>query len=138
MKNTIFDITTEKAGAKFYLVLGFSLLFFLRKGIQYAFIGSYVPIIIILIVISLLVCSKVKSLKFHKKAIKLWSVLLIIWSIFRILMTIIILFLKSINESHIYEQLGVFGFLLSLIIMFIGVYLYRKSKYLYKKTSSNQ
>lgn len=127
MKNIVLNIKNDSNYIKLYLILVLSLLFFLRKGIQYAFIGSYFPMSIILVVLTFLVWSKSKSLTYHKRIIRLWSILLIIWSLFRILMTLIIWFFKSINESHIYEQLGIIGFSLSLLMLYFGVYLFRNS-----------
>ena len=113
---------------RFYAVLGLSLLFFLWKGVYYAFIGSFVPLAIILIILIVLNWSRAKSAKLYTRALKFWAIVLILWAGFRLLLAIADAFIEPMNESHIHEQIGVYGSLLSLLALFFGLYLFRYSK----------
>lgn len=131
-------IETFKTYPKFYMALGLSLVFFIRKGIQYALIGSYVPILIILSVIIPLVWGEKQSARIYKRVIRFWSVLLMLWAFFRIFMAIVIWFFKSISESHVTAQFTVFGFILSVLFLIFGCFIFSKSKVIQnEKASSN-
>ncbi len=110
----------------YWIILVVSLLFFIRKGIQYAIIGSYVPLITIVCILLLLSW----CLRWNKKRrfiIRFWSILLIIWSTVRILLAVANNLLKEISNNHITHQLGIMGLLISLVFLLMGVYLYRKA-----------
>ena len=119
------SIDTNKT---FYVVLVISLLFFLIKGINYLFIGSIIPIIIALFLLFIIVISFRSSEKKFRRAIRFWAILLIIWASVRVLLGIINAFIKPMHESHINEQMGIVGTIISLSGLCIGIYLIRKVK----------
>lgn len=109
----------------FSLILMFSLIFFLFKGIRYSLIGSFVPLVLILMIIFLFVAGSFKSQKVIKRIITLWTILIIIWSIVRIALSLINHFVKPIPESHVAEQLGTLGLIQSFIFLFGAIYLWK-------------
>ena len=125
-------LNTLKHNSIFLAVLGLSLLFFLYKGVLYLIIGSYVPMIVILIIMTLFLFSSRKSESGFKKTIGLWAILLIIWSMVRLLLSLTNQFIKPIPESHVSEQLGVLGTIFSLLMLFGGIYLWRNKSRLFK------
>lgn len=110
------------------LVLGLTLLYFLYKGLSYAFIGSYIPLLLVVVILCLFVFSSYKSEKAFRRAISLWAILVIIWSCVRLLLTLVNQFLKPIPEAHVDGQLGIFGSLFSLLFLIGGIYLLRLKK----------
>lgn len=109
---------------KLWIPLMISLLFFMRKGLQYIVIGSYVPMLLIAIIILLMVLSLQKnSIKSFRMIVKIWGILLIIWATVRILLTVINFSMKPLSEYHINYQLGVGGSILSCIGLWIGIHL---------------
>lgn len=119
----------------FTVVLGLTLLFFLYKGLTYALIGSYVPLGFILAILIFLVLASRSSKKVFKRMLGIWTILLMVWSVVRLLLILINLFIKPIPESHVSEQLGVFGGLLSVLFLLGAIYLLRYRKKLIKELS---
>ena len=117
--------TQLKENRGYGTVLGLSLLFFFYKGILYALIGSYVPILFIGAIILLFMLGFNSSEKVFKGVLLMWSLLLILWAFVRLLLGGVNQFLKPIPEGHIDGQLGIMGTLLSLAILAGGVYLWR-------------
>ena len=117
--------TQLKENRGYGTVLGLSLLFFLYKGILYALMGSYVPILFIGAIILLFMLGFNSSEKVFKRVLLMWSLLLILWAFVRLLLGGVNQFLKPIPEGHIDGQLGIMGALLSLSILAGGVYLWR-------------
>ena len=109
-------------------VFGLSLLFFLYKGFIYLIIGSYIPIVLISTIVILIILSSRKSEKSFKRIISIWVTLLVVWSSVRLLFSLINQFLKPIPESHVSEQLGISGLILSLLFLSGAIYLW-----IYKK-----
>ena len=97
-------------------------------GLVYLMIGSFIPIILISVIVILFVISSHKSKKSFKRVIGFWAVLLILWSSVRILLSLTNQFVKQIPESHVSEQLGIFGFILSLLFFSGAIYLWRFKK----------
>jgi len=120
--------TSIKNHKTYFIVLLFSVLFFIRKAIQYALLESYIPTLIILVIFGLISLSLLLKKKV-KQTLRFWSILLIIWGTIRILLFLANTFLKEISESHIYRQLfGFTGVIISILFLFIGVFLFRNSK----------
>lgn len=115
------------------VTLGLTLLYFLYKGLSYVVIGSYVPLLLIVVVLSLFVFSSYTSEKAFRRTISLWAILIMIWSCVRLLLTLVNQFLKPIPEGHVDGQLGILGALLSLLFLVGGIYLLRHKKRVFKK-----
>ncbi|CAD5251372.1 MULTISPECIES: hypothetical protein [unclassified Imperialibacter] len=109
----------------FVAILGITLLFFLYKGISYAVIGSYVPVVFIMTIVALFLTGFYRSEKAFMRVLSLWAVLVVLWSFVRLLLSIVNQFVKPIPEGHVHDQLGIAGSLLSLAFLFAGVYLLR-------------
>lgn len=105
--------------------------FFLIKGITYTLIGSYVPLLVIAIILLLIGIGFGKSTKAFRRMISLWSILVILWALVRLLLSMVNLFVKPIPESHVNEQLGITGIILSCTFLFAGFYLWRYRRVIY-------
>lgn len=106
-----------------------SLLFFWRKGIQYAVIGSYVPLLIILVFtgLFLLLAQRRSSRLFI--ALRIWAILLVCWAAARILFAVVNLTVQPFNEYHLSAQFGWMGLLLSLLILGCAIILFRRIRH---------
>jgi len=115
-----------KANSKLSLYLSVTLLFFIRKGIQYFMIGSYFPLLIIVSLIILLAVSlKVKVIVFVF-FVRIWSIILIVWALIRILISIVNNTIKPFDGSwHLAQQFNIYSLLLSIVILWISVMMYR-------------
>ncbi|MEC7753376.1 MULTISPECIES: hypothetical protein [unclassified Roseivirga] len=119
------------------LALLLTLLFFAYRGVTYAWLGSWLPLALVALVIFLLFFSLQKSAKGFGRALRFWAVLLIIWSSIRLLLSTVNQFLKPVPEAHIAEQLGFLGALTSLLFLFSGIILYRSSSRFLKKSQTS-
>ncbi len=117
----------------YVFVLGFTLLYFLYKGLTYLLIGSYIPLFLISAIVILLIISSHRSKKSFKQMLNIWAILLMIWSVVRLFLILINQFIKPIPESHVAEQLGIFGFILSSIVLFGAVYLLKYKKRIFEE-----
>lgn len=111
-----------------YILLGLSLLYFALKGISYALIGSYVPILFITVVIVFTYISFGAKQKTHYRFVKFWAVLIIIWAVIRLGLSIILEFDTTLTESHLREQFGFIPQLLSIGILIIGIGIFKQLK----------
>jgi len=109
----------------FFTLLSLSLFFFLIKGIRYAFIGSFVPIIFITLISLSLITFANKEKKHFKIAIWNWGLILILWSAVRFVIPILFALTPNLTETHIREQFVIPEFLISFIMLSIGIYLLR-------------
>jgi len=110
------------------LTLLVSILFFLKKGIAYAVIGSFVPLWVITSIIVLLALSIQKRKKFFIIILRTWAIVLIIWAITRTLISIIHLTIKPFDGSyHTTQQLGSNSLFLSIVMMVLGILMFRNS-----------
>ena len=105
------------------VVLLLTLGYFFYKGVWYWILGSWLPLVIILILLALLVFSAIRSEKAFRKSIILWATLMILWAFVRLVFSVADTFIKPIPESHIHEQLGIQDNVLSLIFLISGIYL---------------
>ncbi|MTI22698.1 hypothetical protein E1176_16820 [Fulvivirga sp. RKSG066] len=115
------------------LALGATLLFFLYKGLIYLIIGSYIPLIVIASILMLFVLSSRKSEKAFKNTISFWTILVLIWSVVRLLLSLVNQFVKPVPESHVAEQFGISGLILSLLFLSGAIYLLRNKKKVFEK-----
>lgn len=112
----------------FSMCLSITLIFFLCKGIIYAFIGSFVPLLFIITILSLFLFSITKSPGAFKRTLTMWSVLLILWSATRLFFSIINKFVKHIPEGHIDNQLGLMSVLASMTFLIFSSYMLKNRK----------
>ena len=117
-----------KFSYSYLTLLGITLVFFVYKGISYALIGSFVPLITITIILILFIFTSKKSPNALRQMIVFWAVLLILWSSTRLLLSIVNLFVKPVPEAHVHDQLGIGGAIFSLIFLSIAIYLWRFKK----------
>ncbi|MDO1502309.1 hypothetical protein Q2T40_19415 [Winogradskyella maritima] len=111
--------------SKLSILTGISIIFFLVKGIQYAIIGSYVPLLIVLIVLGSLYLSFLKSKKAHRAILRIWAVLIIIWAIARFIVWMMFEVDQNLSETHIREQFGIFQHIISIVILIIGIMIFK-------------
>lgn len=103
-----------------------STLFFLRKGIQYLAIGSYIPLLIIISLIVLLAISVQKRKSFFCFIVKIWATILIIWSVIRLLISIIHITIKPFDGSfHLAQQFNGYNLIVSVLMLVVGIYMFR-------------
>jgi len=119
---------------KLYLLLTLSILFFLFKGIQYALIGSFMPIIFIAFVVFLLLLSLKIIGGGHHRVVKIWAGFLIFWSIMRLVLSVVLLVDNNLTEAHLREQFTLEQQLISLFVGLVGYYMFRLLR-LVRKTS---
>lgn len=118
-----------KRNQQLSLSLLFSILFFLRKGIQYSAIGSFVPLLLIVGLFILLVV----SLKLGKNAfvwtVRIWAIILFFWSIVRIFISIVHLAVKPFEGSfHLAQQFSAYGLVFSVLMLVLAIGLFRSLK----------
>jgi hypothetical protein len=111
--------------SKLFILTGISIIFFLVKGIQYAIIGSYVPLLMVLIVLGSLYLSFSKSIKAHRAILRIWAVLIIIWAVARFIVWVMFEVDQNLSETHIREQFGIFQHIISIAMLFIGIIIFR-------------
>lgn len=128
------QITSSKV---LYVLLGLSVLFFLIKGVTYAMIGSYVPILFIIVMIAILGWGFSRCSKVHLSIIRFWGILLIAWAIIRLGLWGYLQFDTTLTESHLREQFGLFQNLISIGMLVIGIKLFREIKKKYRHTSNS-
>ena len=121
-------LNSIKKHKTYCIVLLCSVLFFLKKVVQYALLDSYIPMLIIVLISGLISL----SLYLRKRItfmLRFWSILLIIWSSVRILFFIANTFTKEIAESHLNIYLfGVPAVIISIIFLVMGIYLFRNAR----------
>ena len=118
-----------------YLMLGVSLLYFLIKGFKYLLIGSYLPILFILIIVIMLYWSFTLNLKSHYKMLRFWAIILIFWALVRFSLWLIFKIDVKLTESHMREQFGIFQHIISIMILVIGIGIIKQIKS--KKSAGN-
>ncbi|WP_412561248.1 hypothetical protein [Winogradskyella sp. MIT101101] len=118
---------TNKPRTLYTVILVLSLFLFLIKGIQYAVLGSYIPLVLALVICMLFYLNR-KNKKSLDILIKIWALLIIIWSLLRLLIGTADQFGKELMENHLQENLGVTGSLISLLFLVVGFYLFNKKR----------
>lgn len=103
-----------------------SALFFLGKGIQYAVIGSFIPLVIIISFLVLLALSLRERKKGDTLILRVWAILLIIWSILRIVISIIHNTIRPFDGSlHLTQQFSITTMILSILMLILGTFMFR-------------
>lgn len=101
-------------------LLGLSLLYFLVKGVRYFIIGSFVPLLLIVVVILVLGLTYRGRRRWFHRALKYWAVLLILWALGRFTIELLFLLNPNLTETHIREQFTVLQKLVSAAFLFTG------------------
>ncbi len=120
------DIIKKNNAFSIPLILSF--FFFLRKGIQYVTLGDPVPLVIVLIFIFFLGIQFNLNRRWFYLISKTWAILIIIWAIARILFAIMNFTTDMFDEYHLQNQFGLFGVLLSITMLFMGVFIFKNSR----------
>lgn len=124
------DLSKISATRMLYILVGVSLFYFLVKGFQYLLIGSYIPMLFILFAMGILSWVCVKNGKLNRKTLRFWAILLLIWAIARLFLWGYLQFDKKIPESHLREQFSLVQNVISFLMLFIGIYIFKKAKHL--------
>lgn len=120
------NIAARISSAKpMYSLLGISTLYFIIKGLDYAIIGSYIPLIFIAFWVILFFLSFNFKQKNHLRILKYWTILVLIWAIARIGVWIIIHVDTNLTESHLREQFNIFQNCITVAMLVIAVYLFK-------------
>lgn len=112
--------------AETWLALALSLGFFLVKGVRYALIGSLVPLILIMTVLTILALTSQRSPKWFRRSLRYWGILLILWAVGRLLVEVLFKLTPNITEAHIREQFTILQKLVSILFLVIGIHLTRR------------
>lgn len=99
-----------------------SLLFFWRKALQYISLGSYVPLLLVLIFSVCIIYTRVKGKNSFYRWVFSWFVLVAIWSCMRLFFSCMNYFFKTLKEFHLNDQFGIRGVLLSVVMLGVVVY----------------
>lgn len=110
------------------LALFISVLAFLYKGISYLLIGSSIPFILGLIILVLIVYAYNQRNRLSRRIFRTWAWLLIFWGVSRLVMELMFA-LTSITEEHIQNQFTIPQKLLSISVVFIGIYIIKKARF---------
>jgi hypothetical protein len=114
---------------------GLSLLFFLRKGVQYAVLGSYLPLAFALLFTLVLGLSLSGSPRIFHLSARIWGILLIAWAVIRLFFSVLTIIIKPLKEYHLTQQFGVAGMVLSIGVLLVGIWLLRSLPFLRKHQS---
>jgi len=111
-------------------VLSFSLLvsvlFFLRKGGQYAAIGNYAPLLFVVGLVSLLIISGRLGKAYFVVAVRVWAIILVLCSVARIVISVMHLFVQPFDGSyHLTTQFNGYNLVLSVLMLVVGVLAFR-------------
>lgn len=110
------------------IALSLTILFFLRKGIQYAIVGGYIPLLIIIGLVILIGASLQLGNATFRIVLRVWAILLVMWSVARIIISAIHLTVRPFDDSwHMTHQSGFYALVLSFIMLVLGVYIFRNS-----------
>ena len=106
-------------------LLIFSLLFFLIKGINYAIIGSWLPLYVALFFSTLIGLGYFYSMKLFRWAIFFWAIFLTIWSFILMAMEVALQFSPKVTESHVRDQFTILFNLLIVLFFTTGISIFR-------------
>ncbi len=110
-------------------LLMLSVLFFLVKGVRYAIIESYVPIIFISIFIVLFIIAFKNGYKSLRRMLRVWGIFLLIWTGAVIFVEVAFTLTPSMTEAHIREQFNLLQNLYVALFLFTGIYLLKRAKH---------
>jgi len=105
-----------------------TLALFLAKGLQYALIGSYLPLMVFGGLGLIVVLAIQRPGRLPVIAVRFWAIVLMVMGGLRLLLDVIFLFSERPTEMHIREHFTLVGRLLSLLTLVVGLYLFRQAK----------
>lgn len=111
-----------------FIPLIISLLFFLRKGIQFAWLGSYVPLGFLALFLIPLVATVGSNERLFLRISKIWALVIMVWGIVRIFISVVNYAFPTFDEYHLSSQLGLYGMGLSVLMLGVGIMIMRYGK----------
>ncbi len=109
------------------LAVALSFIPLLVKAIDYALLGSLVPMLVLVLFVALVTLGLRGSSKAASRAIAVWASALILWGLIRL--GLIGLFTwTSVHEAHVQGQFTIGYVLISLGNAALGVYLFRSRR----------
>lgn len=103
------------------LVFAVGFLAFAYKAVSYAFLESFIPLILFFLYTALFMFSFYRGEKQFHKALKFWAITLVIWSVLRLILMVLIKL--QLNEPHLLSQVNAIDIFKTLSILGIGIYL---------------
>ena len=119
MKNSTFQQMTSV----FFVV---SVLLFVYKGLVFALLDSYVPLIISLTFVVYILLSRSKSSAAYRVAKKVWAYTILTWCVVRIVLAILIT--TTLNEGYLLDQINWCNLVLTLFFVATAYLLIAGSK----------
>lgn len=116
----------NKKNRSFLFVLSVSLLFFIIKGVRYALIDSYIPLLFIFFFSVGFSAWFFNRKKIFKIALGSWGVVLMLWSLMRLAIPILMEVAPGVTEAHIRAQFSVVEVLISLWFLGSGWFLWKQ------------
>ena len=105
-----------------------SMLFFLAKGIQYSFLDRHIPLMVLAAFLLPLLISLRHQGRPMIWACRAWAIYLILWSVVRLFISAVSNITQTFDEYHLIHQLGFSGVLLSLLMMTLGIMIWRSTR----------
>lgn len=110
-----------------FIPISISLLYFIRKAVQYGMIDSYGPLILVITIIFLLLTSlKINRTRFLQ-VVKIWAIFVAIWSSLRIFISIAEYITKTFDEYHLKNQFGISNIIISFTMLLLAIIIIRYS-----------
>lgn len=100
---------------------------FLIKGIDYLLLGSIVPFVVSTGIFSVTIYALLNSNRRSRRLVRTWGVILILWAISRLGIELLFT-IAPVTEAHIRSQFTWMNRLVSLVALYIGIFLYREQK----------
>lgn len=108
------------------VLLVITVLLFFYKGLVFAFLDSFVPLIISLIFTGCLILSKLRSDASYRIAKKVWAYILLAWSAIRVILAVLIV--TTLNEAYLLDQINLSNLLLTIFLCASAYYLLKANK----------
>ncbi|MEM8507890.1 MAG: hypothetical protein AAF717_08670 [Bacteroidota bacterium] len=121
-------INAIRSNSFLFIPLLLSLLFFLRKGIQYAILGSYIPLLVIALFVVLMSITIRANATLFLYLSRIWAGVLIVWSLIRIGIAVVNYATTTFDEYHLSNQFGMSGILISALMLAIGITMIRNAR----------
>ena len=123
------SISEIKRLDRYHILLYLSILLFLLKGLEYAFLGIPYPLIVALILLSPFLVMLSKREKLLLRVLKYWSILVISYGLYRAVLQVFVHAHGSGVPSAAYYQFTVWYGIKTLLFVLIGWYLFLKRKH---------
>lgn len=109
------------------ITLSIIYLLFLIKGSVYLSIGSPLPFFLSIFFLFLFGLALVKPNKKSRRIIRFFGILMLLWGFTRLLFAVLFA-IAPLTEAHIQEQFSIIENIISLAVLFIGIYTLKKAK----------